>query len=141
MHSPPTSAPPSHAGGIVFREDTNEARYLLVTARNHNDEWVFPKGHIDPGEDAFSAALREVREETGVVAKIVDHVGTISFVTERERATVSFFLMERMFEQTADEGRTVRWFSLREAEKHLVHPENVKLLYAAEAIRRPQPSR
>ena len=34
--------------------------------------WLFPKGHIDPGETDLSAALREVEEESGVVAQLAD---------------------------------------------------------------------
>ncbi len=48
------------AGGLVFNEDGN----VLMIYRRGN--WDFPKGKIDPGESPEEAALREVREETGL---------------------------------------------------------------------------
>ena len=55
------------AGGVVFRAD---GRVLLL--RHLEGTWVFPKGHIDPGEDALGAAVREVEEEAGVRAHCPD---------------------------------------------------------------------
>ena len=49
------------AGGVVVND---EGKVLLI---RHNDgTWVFPKGHVDPGETPLEAALREVVEEAGV---------------------------------------------------------------------------
>jgi 8-oxo-dGTP pyrophosphatase MutT (NUDIX family) len=42
-----------------------------VRARTSGDLWVFPKGHIEPGESVGEAAAREVREEAGVEALVV----------------------------------------------------------------------
>lgn len=49
------------AGGIV----ENELGEMLLIYRR--ERWDLPKGHIDAGEDALSAAIREIAEETGVV--------------------------------------------------------------------------
>ena len=49
------------AGGVVLRPDG-----AVLLLRHLEGTWVFPKGHIDPGEDALSAAIREVEEEAGV---------------------------------------------------------------------------
>ncbi len=51
------------AGGIVRDE---QGRLLMIRCR---DRWDLPKGHIETGESAVEAALREVREETGIVAE------------------------------------------------------------------------
>ena len=48
---------PTHAGGIVVRLDDGVARFLLVTARRQPGQWVFPKGHIEPGETPYAIAL------------------------------------------------------------------------------------
>ena len=51
------------AGFIVFRE-THEGRlYLLLDYGKH---WDYPKGHLEKGETAWKAAVRELREETGI---------------------------------------------------------------------------
>lgn len=51
------------AGGVVFRPDG-----AVLVLRHLEGTWVFPKGHIDPGESALGAAIREVEEEAGVRA-------------------------------------------------------------------------
>lgn len=55
------------AGGVVFRPDG-----AVLVLRHIEGTWVFPKGHIDPGETALGAALREVEEEAGVVTRCPD---------------------------------------------------------------------
>ena len=50
------------AGGIVV----NSRGEVALVASGTGEFWGFPKGHIDEGEDAFSAAKREIKEETGL---------------------------------------------------------------------------
>ncbi|MEP6729221.1 MAG: NUDIX domain-containing protein [bacterium] len=52
------------AGGVVYRLDSGSPLYLLI--RDSYQNWGFPKGHLEDGELAQDAALREVREETGI---------------------------------------------------------------------------
>lgn len=52
------------AGGVVYRLDSGVPLYLLI--RDSYQNWGFPKGHLESGEHAQDAALREVREETGL---------------------------------------------------------------------------
>ena len=52
------------AGGVVYRLDAGDALFLLI--RDSYQNWGFPKGHLESGERAEEAALREVREETGL---------------------------------------------------------------------------
>ena len=57
--SPPNRA----AGAVVFRRSDRGIRLLVLRAYKN---WDFPKGMLEPGEDALAAARREVREETGL---------------------------------------------------------------------------
>lgn len=61
---PQAERPVLGAGGLVF-----DARGQVLVLRHQDGSWVFPKGHIDPGETALEAALREIAEEAGVTAR------------------------------------------------------------------------
>ena len=51
------------AGAVIFRRSDRGIRLLLLRAYKN---WDFPKGMVEPGEDALAAARREVEEETGL---------------------------------------------------------------------------
>jgi 8-oxo-dGTP pyrophosphatase MutT (NUDIX family) len=57
------NAPNRAAGAVVFRRSDRGIRLLVLRAYKN---WDFPKGLIEPGEDALAAARREVLEETGL---------------------------------------------------------------------------
>lgn len=54
------------AGGVIYRWDGGTAHILLI--RDRYQHWGFPKGHVEGGETAAEAAIREVAEETGLSA-------------------------------------------------------------------------
>jgi len=58
-------SPKRAAGTVVFRRTERGVRLLVLRAYKN---WDFPKGTIEPGEDALAAARREVEEETGLAA-------------------------------------------------------------------------
>jgi 8-oxo-dGTP pyrophosphatase MutT (NUDIX family) len=57
------NAPNRAAGAVIFRRSERGIRLLVLRAYKN---WDFPKGLIEPGEDALAAARREVLEETGL---------------------------------------------------------------------------
>ena len=56
------------AGAVLYTVIGGERRYVLV--REKNGSYGLPKGHVEPGETLAQTALREVREETGVLATL-----------------------------------------------------------------------
>ena len=85
------------AGGVVYRLADGHPLFLLI--RDSYQNWGFPKGHLESGERAEEAALREVREETGIDS--VDLRGTIETIDWYFRfrgrlihKVCHFFLME-----------------------------------------------
>jgi 8-oxo-dGTP pyrophosphatase MutT (NUDIX family) len=81
-----------------------------------------PKGHIDPGETALQAAVREVREETGVHAEYVQELGEVRYWYRRDgRAvpkSVVFYLLRYLSGDTADHDDEVEeacWMPLVQA--------------------------
>ena len=113
----------SHAGGVVVRSDGGGHRFLLVQSSRDPSHWVLPKGHIDPGETAEEAAVREVREEAGVVGEIVSELGVDSYSLSgslpEEEVRALYFLMRFAGEVPADEDRALRWLDLEEARRTL----------------------
>jgi 8-oxo-dGTP pyrophosphatase MutT (NUDIX family) len=79
-------------GGLVFFE------HKLLILRRFNGAWLFPKGHIDPGETSEQAAVREVYEESGLTARIIGKLAKTSYTFtqhgDKHFKTVSWFLME-----------------------------------------------
>lgn len=64
MNETPDVKDETSAGGVVFRIDDGRPLYLLI--RDSYQNWGFPKGHLEEGEVAEAAAVREVSEETGL---------------------------------------------------------------------------
>jgi 8-oxo-dGTP pyrophosphatase MutT (NUDIX family) len=60
-----TKAPPRAAGVVVFRRTARGIYYLVLRAYNN---WDFPKGLVEAGEDQLACARRELKEETGLSA-------------------------------------------------------------------------
>ena len=131
---------PNCAGGIVFRDDGGEdgeaAAYLLVQASDNPLHWLFPKGHIDPGETDRTAALREVAEEAGVAAAILGEVGIGSYVHDGETLRTRYFLMRYRGEVAPLETRGRRWRRFAEAQATLSFDDLRRLLRTADALRR-----
>jgi 8-oxo-dGTP pyrophosphatase MutT (NUDIX family) len=123
---------PSHAGGIVFRLVGDKIEYLLVRAKNNPQEWVIPKGHIEPGEDMRETAVREVREETGVWARILSELEMSSYTINGSTVEVQLFLMETLEEGKPSERREYAWFPISEAITRVIHQESKDLLKQAE---------
>ena len=127
---------PTHAGGIVYRHSDNSVEYLIVSAKNRPEQWVLPKGHIEPSENSKDAALREVFEETGVIAKIKAEIPRfIRFEFKGAQILSVFYLMECVDEKQGIENRQVDWVPLKEALQLIPFKETCMALQEADQMR------
>jgi 8-oxo-dGTP pyrophosphatase MutT (NUDIX family) len=117
------------AGGVVFNA-AHEVVVIVPTRRAADGSRVLalPKGHPDGAESAAEAALREVREETGVEAAIVESLGEVRYWYQRGgrrvAKAVEFFLLRYVAGDLADHDHEVedaRWIPAEEAAETLTY--------------------
>ena len=121
------------AGGVVVRDVGGAPRFLIVRARRHPAHWIFPKGHVEPGESAEAAAIREVREEAGVSSTPIAPLGAVEYADGARQIRAEYFLLRHGRFVGADEARETRWCGLDEALSLLTFDSTRDLLRAAHA--------
>ena len=120
------------AGAVVFRRAADRPEILLVRAKKSPDQWIFPKGHIEPGETAEVAAMRETREEAGVKGRVVMPLApALEFDSGRERVRVRYYLLQATGDTKPSEEREKQWCSVDDALKQLSHDDARELLHRA----------
>lgn len=129
------------AGGVVYRRIEGVPHFLLIRDRYKN--WGFPKGHLKKGEAADRAALREVREETGLrEVELRGDAGTIDwffrFRGRKIHKSCHFFLIESVRGETmpqAAEGITeCVWLRAAEAGEKLSYENAREVLRTAQQL-------
>ena len=121
--------PEFSAGGVVVDDGDPRCCIVIVPTRraaNGARVLALPKGHPDPGEDPEAAALREVREETGVEAEVVARLGEVRYRYQRNgrriAKVVAFFLLRYRSGSVADHDHEVeeaQWMPLAQAVEEL----------------------
>jgi 8-oxo-dGTP pyrophosphatase MutT (NUDIX family) len=131
----------THAGGVVFRQRDGIVEYLMVQASKNRDEWVLPKGRIEPGESPKETAVREVKEESGHWARVLQWVDDAKFGANSDTSQVRFYLMEAVEDTERagknpwpQENRGRAWMTLEEARKRAKYSETQSLLDKAERV-------
>lgn len=147
------------AGGVVFRLPTNlplaEANAetasipgsmlagveIVLVGYLRDETWTLPKGTPKDGETVEETALREVREETGIQARIVGDLGSIQYSFGRRGVRydkeVRHFLMEAtggdvsLHDAEYDEAR---WFGLTEAARRLTYANETEVVRRAKTL-------
>jgi 8-oxo-dGTP pyrophosphatase MutT (NUDIX family) len=134
------------AGGLVYRRRGDDCAVVLA-ARRHPQRgalvWGIPKGHVEKGESSAEAALREVREETGLDAALEELLGDLRYWYVRRDESgapvrvlkqVRFFLMRHRggrFQDRDHEMDAVSWFPLADAEAAVAYANERDLVRKA----------
>ena len=125
------------SGGAVISMRNGAAHVALIATRSRT-RWGLPKGAVAEGETSEAAALREVREETGLTARIVRPLDTIEYYFRAGdtliQKKVDFYLMEYVageLEPQLSEVDAVEWVELSAALQRASFDSERKLLQMA----------
>lgn len=125
------------AGGIVHQTAGDGGVEVLCVHRPHYDDWSFPKGKLDEGESWQGAALREVKEETGLRCHLGPELPPVSYRDQQGRLkVVRYWLMvvEERGERDDGEVDEMRWLSLPDAAALLTYKRDRELLREVERV-------
>ena len=128
------------AGGIVFRMTPDQRDIEILLIQDSKDRWTIPKGHIEPGETAKQAAVREIGEESGI--KNVDVLAWLGKIHFKYRRLEKLVLMTTQvyLVQSLDNSEHptkekwmngIRWFSFADALDAIEYADIEKLMLIA----------
>jgi 8-oxo-dGTP diphosphatase len=119
------------AGGLVWRRGADGTAEILLVHRPAYDDWSFPKGKLEAGENEEDAAVREVEEETGLVCRLERELATTRYRDARGRPkTVRYWLMTPLDGSlaAANEVDDVRFVPLATASDLLTYERDREVL-------------
>src|SRR5450432_2782345 len=128
-----TSVPPGadefSAGGVVVSDGQVITIVPVKRAADGTRVLGLPKGHLDGDETPEEAARREVAEETGVDAELLEQLGDVEYLYDRRgraiNKVVRFYLFAYRSGDVADHDHKIeeaRWMPLEQAAEQLTYP-------------------
>lgn len=128
------------AGGIVFRVDEANQDIEILLVQDSKNRWTIPKGHIEPGETAKQAAIREINEETGLMQiSVLTWLGKIHF--KYRRADKLVLMTTQIYLVHSDDKKEtpikeewmndIRWFKFADALDAIEYEDIEKLMLIA----------
>lgn len=122
------------AGAILWRKDNGELK-VLVIHRDRYDDWSWPKGKLDKHEHVNAAAIREIKEETGLKVHLGVKLAVVEYRVDKVKKYVHYWAAEvtdAMLRAQKfvpdDEVGSLDWFSVKEAKKKLTYKHDLEPL-------------
>ncbi len=99
---PQTTVHETSAGGLCIKVEDGEPYVAVILRRNRGGrlEWCLPKGHLEEGETTEDAAVREIREETGVSGTVICHLSSVEYWFKGSHARVHKMVHHYLTEYT-----------------------------------------
>lgn len=121
------------AGGVVWRRGRSGDVEVVLIHRPRYDDWSIPKGKLDPGETDERAALREVEEETTVVAELGPELPSTTYLDRSgKQKRVRYWAMTVVSGQPGADNEVDRaeWVSVADAVGRLSYERDIVVLEA-----------
>jgi 8-oxo-(d)GTP phosphatase len=92
------------AGAVCWRESGKDLLVAIIHRGRYQD-WTFPKGKVDPGETLAEAAVREVREETGLKVKLGVPLTTVSYPLDKDKTKVVHYWATKVSDKALSKSK------------------------------------
>jgi len=120
------------AGGVVWRETKDSKIELAIIHRPKYDDWTFPKGKLDSGEELISGAYREILEETGLDIEFGPFLGAVEYESVEEAKHVSYWAAKALSSSKDfhpnHEADLLEWHDFESARKKLTRDTDKEIL-------------
>lgn len=120
------------AGGVVWRESKDAKIELAIIHRPKYDDWTFPKGKLDTGEELISGAYREILEETGLDIELGPFLGAVEYESIDGLKHVSYWAAKALASSkdfhSNNEADLMEWHDFESARKKLTRDSDREIL-------------
>lgn len=120
------------AGGVVWREIEDSKIELAIIHRPKYDDWTFPKGKLDTGEELISCAYREIMEETGLDIELGPFLGVVEYESIEGLKSVSYWAAKALSSSkdfhSNNEADLLEWHEIDSARKKLTLDSDREML-------------
>ena len=118
------------AGAVIYKKENNETLFALIH-RSHYDDWSFPKGKVEKGEEIKNAAIREIFEETNLEVELEEGLPKQEYVVNETQKVVHYWLgrvkTDKGFSKNSEVDE-LRWLNRKDALNLLTYPLDRLLL-------------